>query len=215
MRFETKVLLPLLLVTGLSAQDNWFVSIVHSNNFEAHTKRTLTPNDPIAAFVLSSQNIDGSVNTSHDLYGIRIGKQYDSWRYYADYDRFKHDKSASDPADRNVVGWVLTANADYLYNVESLSALTFFAGAAITVAGAKPEGMTSSPTPGVGGQAGIIIDAYKNGDYKLSVELGYRYLWLNIKSEGTEQIPYTNSTINIKAETSSLKEPYLSVNFTF
>ncbi|MDO8454317.1 MAG: hypothetical protein Q7S59_07085 [Sulfurimonas sp.] len=215
MRFAKKVLLPLVLVSSLSAQDSWFVSVTHTNSFEAHTTRTLTPNDQIAAYVLSLQPIDKNVNTSHTLYGVRAGKLYDSWRVYADYDQFKHDKDKNDLADKNVDGWMVTANADYIYNIEVMKVLSFFAGAAVTLAGAKPEGMSSSPTPGVGGQAGIIVDVYKESDYKLSLEAGYRYLWLNIESTGTEQIPQTNSSIDIKTITSSLKEPYLSINFAF
>jgi hypothetical protein len=233
MKFETKVLFPLIVATALSAQESWFTSFVYTNQFEALTTRDVTANGSFGGGYLSSMELQkgGNADRTHDLKGIRIGKMYDSWRFYADYGQFQYAKSASDPYDKNVDGWMLTANADYLYNLPVFNPASLFIGGSLTVAGAKPEGMDSNPAPGAGVQAGMIIDAYKSENYKISFEFGYRYLWLNIKSKQTitdpattagvqylisQQDPTANvNSILLDAKTTALKSPYFSVNIAF
>lgn len=214
----------ILLIASSAALNagDWFVAPKYSSSFTAITKRDTT------ATIAGVQKItvEDGANADRDLdsYGIMVGKRYENWRGYLNYDRFSYDKDSAIFADKNVRGWVMTANADYIQPI--YGPLSLFAGAALTVAGSKPDGMDSNPAPGYGGQVGAIVELYKKDNYRLFAEVGYRYIRTNIKateSNNPEQMravssvvaPMPVTSLDVETTTTALKNSYFALVLTF
>jgi hypothetical protein len=219
-------LLPLTLVSLLACQsavvaDEWFFTPKLSTKFTAKTTR-----DTTADTAMGTVQAEKNVNADRDLnsYGFALGKRFDSWRAYANYDTFNYEKKASKFADKDVDGWVVTANADYLLPVAG--PVFLFAGATLTVAGTKPEGMTSDPAPGYGGQFGLLADVYKTDAYRFSLEAGYRRIYTQIKAEETDNPevlgaltyalnPLPVNGVKVETETTELSNVYFGLSIGF
>jgi hypothetical protein len=211
-----------LICSSMAFAGDWFVAPKYSTGFRAETKRDTTAT--IAGVQKVAVESGANANRDLDSYGIMIGKRYENWRGYLNYDRFSYDKDNSIFADKNVRGWVVTANADYIQSI--YGPLSLFTGVALTVAGSKPEGMSSTPAPGYGGQIGAIVELYKKDNYKLHAEVGYRYIKTLIKAtekNNPEQMaavsaamaPLPVTSLDVETKTTALKNSYFALVLTF
>ncbi len=233
MKYYMYSLLPISITTVLSSQDQWLVSFSGSNDLKTYTSRDVTAIGSFGGGALNSIKLQDKVNADHvyNMQGIKIGKNFDFWRLYAEYDIFTYEKDKNEPFDKNVDGWILTLNSDYLFKLPSVDNFAFFIGGAVAVAGAKPEGLKSSSAPAIGGQTGFIFDFYKRPDYTLSLEAGFRYMVMSIEFKENITDPYlvgatesqlkyvdpsaTLTSIKLEADTTTLKNTYLSLNILF
>lgn len=220
--FAFKALATLATSAIMLNAGDWFVAPKYSSSFTAVTKRDTTAT--IAG--MQAVSVESGANADRDLdsYGLMVGKRFENWRGYLNYDRFSYDKDSSIFADKNVRGWVVTANADYIQPV--YGPLSLFVGATLTVAGSKPDGMSSNPAPGYGGQLGALVELYKTEKYKLHAEVGYRYIKTMIKAteaNNPEQMgavsaamaPMPITALNVETKTTALKNSYFALVFLF
>jgi hypothetical protein len=214
------IIVSLALASALFATDSSWIIAPKYGALESTNKYKAVTTIPAIPALGIVNNLNEDRNTNHDLLGLRIGKEGNNYRYYADYDRFTYKKDPNKFGDKDVNGWLMTINADYMYPVHERVKL--FGGGALIIAGAKPEGMKSSPALAAGINAGITADVYKM-DSKNAVffEAGYRYIRTQVKSTETMVIPndpnaggLTTST-DIEVNTNALKGWYFSVGYKF
>ncbi len=72
--------------TLISKDDQWFASFLFSDRLKTYSSRDVSINGSFAGGMINSIPFETNVNAdkSLDMQGIRIGKIYTNWRFYAD-----------------------------------------------------------------------------------------------------------------------------------
>lgn len=202
----------LLLATSMfAAESNWIIapkygSLESENKYKSTTTVTVPPFNTVS-------QIDENRNVRHNMWGLMVGRDMGNYRYYLDYDRFTYKKDPNKFGDKDVNGWLMTANIDYMYPIHDRVRL--FGGGSLIVAAAKPEGMKSDPALAAGVNAGITADVYKiNDKQSIFFEGGYRYIKTHVKSTETTSYAAFTST-DTEVTTTTLKGWYFSLGYKF
>ncbi len=202
----------LLLATSMfAAEGNWIIAPKYGSLESSNKYKAVTTIPAMGNMVVSS--IDENRNTKHNMWGLMVGKDNGSYRYYFDYDRFTYKKDPNKFGDKDVNGWLMTVNADYMYPV--YDRVRVFGGGALIIAGAKPEGMKSDPALAAGVNVGVSADIYKVSDKQsIFFEGGYRYIRTHVKATETTSYAAGTST-DIEVNTDTLKGWYFSLGYKF
>jgi hypothetical protein len=202
----------LLLASALSAADgSWIIAPKYGSLESENRYKAVTTIPAMGNMVVDS--MDENRNVKHNMVGLMAGKDNGDYRYYLDYDRFTYKKDPNKFGDKDVNGWLMTANIDYMYPV--YDRVRVFGGGALIVAGTKPEGMTSNPALAIGANVGVTADVYKVSDKQsIFFEGGYRYIKTHVKSTETTSYAAGTST-DIEVITTTLKGWYFSLGYKF
>ncbi|RWU21845.1 hypothetical protein DM813_15175 [Pseudomonas alkylphenolica] len=139
-----------------------------------------------------------------DTWGVRVGQMNEERRYYLTYDNVSNDHSGLKLRQENLLG-----SYDMFYPVGNSTKLFGGASAGITKLSQESSGYSRDTDTGyaVGLQAGVLQKVTDN----TSVELGYRYLRSNAKTELAEHGGPKLGTLRLD----SSAQTYLSANYMF
>ncbi|MFJ3372666.1 hypothetical protein [Pseudomonas sp. NPDC086251] len=183
--------------TAAFASDDNFASLTFGQTSDKVKKSHALNNNlnsPDAAGVIGKDN----------TWGVRLGQQNSQGRYYATYDNVSGSHNGIKLRQENLLG-----SYDLFYPVGGSTKLFGGATAGLTKLTQDSPGFSRDSDIGyaIGGQLGVLQQVSQN----TSVELGYRYLRSNARTEMSERGGSKQGSL----ELTSSAQTYLSANYAF
>jgi opacity protein-like surface antigen len=154
---------------------------------------------------LDRPNADGVIGKD-TTWGMRLGQQNADNRYYATYDNVSGSHNGLKIRQENLLG-----SYDLMVPVGTGTSTQLFGGGTLGMTKMSQESRSTSRDTGlgyaIGGQAGVLQKISQNA----SVELGYRYLRTNAKTEVSEHSGPKTGSLSL----TSSAQTYLSANYLF
>lgn len=180
------------------AEESNFAGLTYGKTLNKVSKSTQLDNN------LDHPNIGGAIGSSDNTWGMRLGRQSDSNRYYATYDYVSGTHNGVKLRQENLLG-----SYDLFVPVGASTRLFGGGTAGLTKLTQDSPGFSRDSNIGyaVGGQAGVLQKVSQN----MSVELGYRYL----RTNASTQIAPHNGGKQGSLDLTSTSQTYLSANYLF
>jgi opacity protein-like surface antigen len=152
---------------------------------------------------LNQPNADGIIHKDH-TFGLRVGQQNETGRYYATYDNVSGSHHANKQRQENLLG-----SYDLFLPLGKDTKLFGGASAGVTKISQESSGFSRDTNTGytIGGQVGVLQQVSQNA----SVELGYRYLRTNASTELNEHGGSKQGSMKLN----SSAQTYLAANYAF
>ena len=152
---------------------------------------------------LNQPNADGIIHKDH-TFGLRVGRQNETGRYYATYDNVSGSHHANKQRQENLLG-----SYDLFLPVTGSTKLFGGASAGLTKISQESSGFSRDTNVGytVGAQLGVLQQVTQ----ATSVELGYRYLRTNASTELNEHGGSKQGSMKLN----SSAQTYLAANYAF